>query len=213
MRNFLRQAAKYNTENTEVQEIRNLLKNLTCMTTDFSVYPRSSQPENILYREDIGYVTMDHEAIYIPYSDKGSILEMLENKRRIIHFLSHGIYLDNTPVGKGIFSLYNEMNAMKSDMSDKYDFIRNGFDILITSTDNLINEEGFCTLMEVDVMNYINSDFSKQLFAEYFESNDIYGQGFKKMRAIEMENGMHGVIDFMMNGNHLAMHDIKTIAL
>ena len=95
----------------EIQDIIKLIEELTCLNVNeseflfcYKDFKRTQNEEGIKtaqfsapYIEEAGY--------FIPRELKGYIKlgkNKKENKRRMIHEISHGIYLENIPVGQKI---------------------------------------------------------------------------------------------------------------
>ena len=79
-----------------------------------------------------------------------------------------------------------------------YSNFRKKYSEIVTS--DLLNQEGFCTLMEEKVMSVVNEEFSDTIFWRTINSNDIYGMGFRKLKSIESCYGLSGVIKYLTNG-------------
>jgi len=228
-----------------IKEIIERIVDITGLTMSASTFYYNDRPKSnnldILFSEECG--------IFIPREMKGYIKptqNKRELKRRSVHEVSHGFYLENSPIGmeivlqdkkmaeietevfgrllkrnerviviidsgKGkiypINTLDNSIKKWAKKMEiplDKYDSIafldkknfleykrfRKLYSRLVESDRE--TQEGFCVFMEEKV-----SDFPDYIFWSNLESDDIYGRGFKKMKAIESNHGISGVIDYI----------------
>lgn len=60
------------------------------------------------------------------------------------------------------------------------------------------NQEGFCTLMEYRALQQIDPAFAEHVLILSFFRDDVYGRGFRKLKASEAVHGLSAVIDYLM---------------
>jgi len=195
------------------------------------------------------YCEPESGGAFVPHTLTGYIKETCDEEelnRRVIHEVSHGLYLENFPQGKDIVrrdilvaeqekKLFGRLLGAKEkvlviqdgekgvyeieeldddtrknigeDLSnyDMIAFVPEGFknyyclreglhDIVLR---DLENQEGFCCLMEVEVLDKNGSALSKELKKGYAESDDVYGRGFRKMNNLKNHGGLECVVTYL----------------
>jgi len=227
-----------------IDEITDLTK-LDLSKSTFSTYSDKDEIYDTTFVEETGFFVPRKLHGYIKSTNNKN-----ESKRRKIHEISHGFYLENFPVGQKIvyfdkeiervekelfgnilgknekilvitnllfqgtypitdideelkklipddidISRYNFVAFLENENFKEYKNFRNKYEELIKS--DIENQEGFCTLIEYEIISEHNPEFAEQIFWLNLESDSVYGRGFKKLRAMECNYGLNKVLEYL----------------
>ncbi len=95
-------------------------------------------------------------------------------------------------------SQYDTVAFLTGEDFADYRNLRDGYARMVSS--DIENQEGFCTLLEEKSAMEFDPVFAEQIFWANISRDDVYGRGFRKLKAIEARYGLSGVVDYLIKG-------------
>jgi hypothetical protein len=92
-------------------------------------------------------------------------------------------------------SKYQSVAFVNGKAFEEYRELRRCYSALVNG--DLVNQEGFCTLMEERIMREYDPRFAEQIFWTYLLMENVYGAGFRKLKAIESRYGLDSILDYL----------------